>query len=93
MQLAEKQTRQSRKELLGEILRTFMIENFTNGPPEHSATFRQTATVFRQRKNGNGRRAAAKATLMPEAKKQTKWHGMATFLMLSWVRIVGKQGM
>lgn len=42
------------------------LRTTTLGMPQH-ATLRQTATACRQRRNGNGRRAAVKAAPMPEA--------------------------
>ena len=58
IKLTEKQTRAN-----GEKFRRTIT---ARGMPRH-ATLQRTATACRQRRNGNGLRAAAKATPMPEA--------------------------
>ena len=58
IQLAVQQT-----QMTGEV---FRVQATARGMPQH-ATLQRTATVFLQRQSGNGLRAAAKATPMPEA--------------------------
>ena len=53
----------------------FLVQMTLHGTPLN-AILRQTATIFRQRLNGNGLPAAERTTPTPEATTIMKWHGV-----------------